>query len=306
MASVDRDTMIDGRYRVIKRLGSGGMADVYLVEDQQLGRRVALKLLYRHLAEDVQFVERFRREASSAAGLQHPNIVSIFDRGEWNGTYYIAMEYVEGHTLKEVIRERGPAPPEAASRHPPADPARRPLRAPARCRAPRHQAAERPDRRRRARPGHRLRDRPRRRLGHDRDGLDHGHGAVPLARAGAGPAGRRPLRPVLDRDHPLRAADRPRAVRRRVAGVGRAQAGVRGADPAARARPDDPAGARGRRPARAGEGPGAAVRRTPTSSSRRCTPPGCRPTRSWSKRRRRSRRSSRRTTARAAAGGCGC
>src|SRR6185295_16988011 len=115
MASVERDTLIDGRYRVIKRLGSGGMADVYLVEDQDLGRQVALKLLYRHLAEDVQFVERFRREASSAAGLQHPNIVSIFDRGEWNGTYYIAMEYVEGHTLKEVIRERGPAPPEAAS-----------------------------------------------------------------------------------------------------------------------------------------------------------------------------------------------
>ncbi len=115
MASVERDTLIDGRYRVVKRLGSGGMADVYLVEDQQLGRRIALKLLYRHLAEDVQFVERFRREASSAAGLQHPNIVSIFDRGEWNGTYYIAMEYVEGHTLKEVIRERGPAPPEAAT-----------------------------------------------------------------------------------------------------------------------------------------------------------------------------------------------
>ena len=115
MASVERDTLIDGRYRVVKRLGSGGMADVYLVEDQQLGRRVALKLLYRRLAEDAQFVERFRREASSAAGLQHPNIVSIFDRGEWDGTYYIAMEYVEGHTLKEVIRERGPAPPEAAT-----------------------------------------------------------------------------------------------------------------------------------------------------------------------------------------------
>src|SRR4051812_37389081 len=106
--------MIDGRYRVLRRLGSGGMADVYLVEDQQLGRRVALKLLYRHLAEDVQFVERFRREASSAAGLQHQSIVGIFDRGEWDGTYYIAMEYIEGHTLKEIIRERGPAPPEAA------------------------------------------------------------------------------------------------------------------------------------------------------------------------------------------------
>jgi eukaryotic-like serine/threonine-protein kinase len=114
MASIQRDTIIDGRYRVVRRLGSGGMADVYLAEDQQLGRQVALKLLYRHLAEDAQFVERFRREASSAAGLQHPNIVGIFDRGEWDGTFYIAMEYVEGRTLKDVIRERGPAPAEAA------------------------------------------------------------------------------------------------------------------------------------------------------------------------------------------------
>jgi beta-lactam-binding protein with PASTA domain/predicted Ser/Thr protein kinase len=114
MASLQRDTIIDGRYRVLRRLGSGGMADVYLAEDQQLGRQVALKLLYRHLAEDVQFVERFRREASSAAGLQHPNIVGIFDRGEWDGTYYIAMEYVEGRTLKDIVRERGPAPSEAA------------------------------------------------------------------------------------------------------------------------------------------------------------------------------------------------
>jgi eukaryotic-like serine/threonine-protein kinase len=112
--SLDRDTIVDGRYRVLRRLGSGGMADVYCAEDQQLGRRVALKLLYRRLAEDAQFVERFKREASSAAGLQHPNIVSIFDRGEWDGTYYIAMEFIEGHTLKEIIRERGPAPPEAA------------------------------------------------------------------------------------------------------------------------------------------------------------------------------------------------
>jgi eukaryotic-like serine/threonine-protein kinase len=113
--SIDRDTIIDGRYRVIRRLGSGGMADVYCAQDQQLGRQVALKLLYRHFAEDEQFVERFRREASSAAGLQHPSIVGIYDRGEWNGTYYIAMEYIEGRTLKDVIRERGPAPPEAAA-----------------------------------------------------------------------------------------------------------------------------------------------------------------------------------------------
>ena len=112
---VERDTIIDGRYRVLKRLGSGGMAEVYCAEDQQLGRRVALKLLHRRFADDEQFVERFRREASSAAGLSHPNIVGIFDRGEWDGTYYIAMEFVEGRTLKDIIRERGPAPPEAAA-----------------------------------------------------------------------------------------------------------------------------------------------------------------------------------------------
>jgi serine/threonine-protein kinase len=111
---IERDTIIDGRYRVVKKLGSGGMADVYCAVDEQLGRQVALKLLYRHFAADDQFVERFRREASSAAGLQHPNIVGIYDRGEWDGTYYIAMEFIEGRTLKDVIRERGPAPPDAA------------------------------------------------------------------------------------------------------------------------------------------------------------------------------------------------
>jgi eukaryotic-like serine/threonine-protein kinase len=112
---VERDTMIDGRYRVLKRIGSGGMAEVYCAEDQQLGRRVALKLLHRRFADDDQFVERFRREASSAAGLQHPNIVGIYDRGEWDGTSYIAMEFVEGRTLKDIIVGRGPAPPEAAA-----------------------------------------------------------------------------------------------------------------------------------------------------------------------------------------------
>ena len=106
--------MIDGRYRIVRKLGSGGMADVYMAEDQQLGRRVALKVLHRRFAEDEQFVERFRREASSAAGLSHPNVVAIFDRGEWDGTYYISMELVEGRTLKEIVREKGPAPPEAA------------------------------------------------------------------------------------------------------------------------------------------------------------------------------------------------
>jgi beta-lactam-binding protein with PASTA domain/predicted Ser/Thr protein kinase len=108
---IEPDTLIDGRYRVISRLGSGGMADVYLAHDQLLGRQVAVKILHHHFAEDQEFVERFRREASSAAGLSHPNIVAIFDRGEWNGTYYIAMEYVAGRSLKALVREVGPLDP---------------------------------------------------------------------------------------------------------------------------------------------------------------------------------------------------
>jgi eukaryotic-like serine/threonine-protein kinase len=111
---VDEGTVIDGRYRVSSRLGSGGMADVYLAHDTLLGREVALKLLHDRNARDQEFVERFRREASSAAGLSHPNVVAVFDRGEWNGTYYIAMEYLPGRSLKAVVREHGPlSPPDA-------------------------------------------------------------------------------------------------------------------------------------------------------------------------------------------------
>ena len=111
---IDPETIIDGRYRVVSRLGSGGMADVYLAQDELLGRQVAVKVLHHHFAEDHEFVERFRREASSAAGLSHPNIVAIFDRGEWNGTYYIAMEYVSGRSLKSIVREVGAVDPAAA------------------------------------------------------------------------------------------------------------------------------------------------------------------------------------------------
>jgi beta-lactam-binding protein with PASTA domain/tRNA A-37 threonylcarbamoyl transferase component Bud32 len=107
-------TIIDGRYKVLERIGSGGMAEVYLAEDQLLGRQLAVKVLYRHFAEDQEFVERFRREASSAAGLSHPNIVGIFDRGEWNGTYYISMEYVPGRSLKTIVREQGALAPATA------------------------------------------------------------------------------------------------------------------------------------------------------------------------------------------------
>src|SRR5690242_21883243 len=86
------------------------MANVYLAEDQELGRRVAIKILNDRHANDEQFVERFRREAKNAAALSHPNIVSIYDRGEAEGTYYIAMEYIDGRSLKELIVSRGPAP----------------------------------------------------------------------------------------------------------------------------------------------------------------------------------------------------
>jgi beta-lactam-binding protein with PASTA domain/predicted Ser/Thr protein kinase len=104
------NTLFDGRYRVMRKLGAGGMADVYLAEDEELGRRVAIKILNDRHANDESFVERFRREAKNAAGLSHPNIVSIYDRGEAEGTYYIAMEYLDGRTLKELLIARGPMP----------------------------------------------------------------------------------------------------------------------------------------------------------------------------------------------------
>src|ERR671939_671999 len=104
------NTLFDGRYRVLRRLGRGGMADVYLAEDEELGRRVAIKILNDRHAADEQFVERFRREAKNAAGLSHPNIVAIYDRGEAEGTYYIAMEYLDGRSVKELIVRDGPLP----------------------------------------------------------------------------------------------------------------------------------------------------------------------------------------------------
>jgi serine/threonine protein kinase len=105
------ETVIAGRYRLLDRIGSGGTAAVYRAEDLVLGRTVALKLLHDCFAEDQEFVERFRLEAVRQAGLRHQHIVSVFDRGEWDGTHYIAMEYVPGRSLKSLIREAAPLAP---------------------------------------------------------------------------------------------------------------------------------------------------------------------------------------------------
>src|SRR3954454_5662165 len=108
------NTLFDGRYRVLRRLGRGGMADVYLAEDEQLGGRVAIKILNERHAADEQFVERFRREATNAAGLSHPNIVSIYDRGEAEGTYYIAMDSLGASPQKDILAKGAPPPVGAA------------------------------------------------------------------------------------------------------------------------------------------------------------------------------------------------
>jgi serine/threonine-protein kinase len=114
VSELQPDTVIDSRYRVLRKLGAGGMADVYCAEDMHLGRKVAVKLLHSRFAQDQEFVERFRREASSAAGLQHPNVVGVYDRGEFDDTYYIAMEYCEGESLKQVIVREAPIDPARA------------------------------------------------------------------------------------------------------------------------------------------------------------------------------------------------
>src|SRR6478736_2938022 len=111
MADLSPGAIVDNRYKVLSRLGAGGMADVFLAEDQQLGRKVALKLLHRRFSADPDFVERFRREAQAAAGLQHPNVVSVYDRGNFEDTYYIAMEYLPGRSLKQLIRQEAPLDP---------------------------------------------------------------------------------------------------------------------------------------------------------------------------------------------------
>lgn len=104
-----------GRYQVKERVGVGGMAEVYRAHDELLGREVALKVLSSRFAHDRAFVERFRREAQAAANLSHPNIVSLYDYGADDGTYFIVMEYIDGRSLGDVIKEGGPLMPERAA-----------------------------------------------------------------------------------------------------------------------------------------------------------------------------------------------
>jgi serine/threonine-protein kinase len=104
------ERVLSGRYRIIRPLASGGMARVFLAEDLRLQRQVAVKVIHPHLAEDSAFIDKFRREAVMAAGLNHPNLVNIFDQGTDAGAPYLVMEYVSGRTLREVLNEFGSLP----------------------------------------------------------------------------------------------------------------------------------------------------------------------------------------------------
>jgi beta-lactam-binding protein with PASTA domain/predicted Ser/Thr protein kinase len=104
VANPRKGTMVDERYQLDHKIGSGGMADVWLAEDTELDRKVAIKILHERFAQDSEFVQRFQREAQSAAGLQHPNVVGVFDRGSFRDSYFIAMEYVDGPSLKDLVK----------------------------------------------------------------------------------------------------------------------------------------------------------------------------------------------------------
>src|SRR5262245_40899637 len=100
--------VFSNRYEIQRGIARGGMAEVYLARDQLLDRPVAVKVLFAEYARDPSFVERFRREARSAANLNHPNIVGIYDWGQERGTYFIVMEYVRGRSLREIVHVNGP------------------------------------------------------------------------------------------------------------------------------------------------------------------------------------------------------
>ena len=107
-------SIVDGRYQVLSLIARGGMATVYEATDLRLDRVVALKVMHAHLAHDQAFVSRFQREAKSAARLTHGHVVAVYDQGEADGLVYLAMEYVPGRTLRDVLRQYGPLSPEQA------------------------------------------------------------------------------------------------------------------------------------------------------------------------------------------------
>jgi serine/threonine-protein kinase len=113
--SGDATVIINERYEIHKRVGRGGMADVFLARDRLLDRQVAIKVLFPEFAVDPNFVERFRREAQAAANLSHPNIVNVYDWGKYEGTYFIAMEYVQGRTLAEILKTNRRLTPKQAA-----------------------------------------------------------------------------------------------------------------------------------------------------------------------------------------------
>ena len=100
--------VLSGRYELEEKIGSGGMAEVYKAHDRLLARPVAIKILHEAYRSDMEFIERFHREAKSAARLSHPNIVSIYDVGVAGNDHYIVMEYVQSSTLKKKIQDEGP------------------------------------------------------------------------------------------------------------------------------------------------------------------------------------------------------
>ena len=107
-------SLVDNRYQVNSRLAGGGMSTVYLATDQRLDRNVAIKVLHPHLVNDGSFLDRLSREARSAAKLSHPHVVSVLDQGHDGPTAYLVMEYIKGHTLRDVIREKGALSPRLA------------------------------------------------------------------------------------------------------------------------------------------------------------------------------------------------
>ncbi len=136
-------TTVDGRYRVLSLLARGGMATVYEALDLRLDRVVALKIMHPHLAHDQAFVSRFQREAKAAARLTHGHVVAVYDQGSDGPLIYLAMEYVPGRTLRDVLRQYGPLTSEQALVF--LDPVLEALGGGARgrLRPPRHQARER-------------------------------------------------------------------------------------------------------------------------------------------------------------------